>query len=66
MRPIGFRTWVAATGSSELVLVPRVPNKEMQKAGWFQAHDEDAAGAWEAMITAREEEKKDRELAKEK
>jgi hypothetical protein len=36
----------------EMVLVPRVPTKEMLDAAWADAHDEDAAGVWRAMIDA--------------
>lgn len=35
---------------SEYVLVPRVPTKEMLEEGWYEAHDEDAAGVWRVMI----------------
>jgi hypothetical protein len=49
------------TGQSEFVLVPRVPTKGMLEAGWYEAHDEDAAGVWREMISVWEKEKKDRE-----
>jgi hypothetical protein len=41
---------------SEYVLVPRVPTPVMLKEGWFEVHDEDAAGAWRVMIEAWEKE----------
>jgi hypothetical protein len=33
----------------------------MLEDGWYEAHDEDAAGVWKAMINAWEKEKKDRD-----
>ena len=39
---------------SEFVLVPRKPTPAMIKAGWYEAHDECAAGAWRDMIEAWE------------
>ena len=36
----------------EMVLVPRLPTKEMVEAAWAYAHDEDAVGVWRAMIDA--------------
>ena len=35
-----------------LVIVPRKPTEEMLEAGWYYAHDEDAAGTWDSMIEA--------------
>ena len=35
--------------------------KAMLKEGWYEAHDEDAAGVWRVMIEAWEREKRDRE-----
>jgi hypothetical protein len=34
----------------EYVLVPRKPTEKMLKAGWEDAHGEDAAGVWQSMI----------------
>jgi hypothetical protein len=36
----------------EMVLVPRVPTKEMIEAAYWDANDEDAAGVWGSMIRA--------------
>jgi hypothetical protein len=44
----------AMTGQSEYVLVPREPTPAMLKAGWYEAHDEDAEGVWRVMIEAYE------------
>lgn len=38
--------------TSEMLVVPRHPTKEMVAAAWASALDENAAGVWEAMITA--------------
>ena len=46
----------------EMVLVPRHPTKEMLEAGWYEAHDEDAAGCWREMILAWESSVKEREV----
>ena len=35
---------------TEMVLVPRIPTKEMTDAAWVEATAEDAAGVWRAMI----------------
>lgn len=35
-----------------MVLVPRVPTKEMIEAAWADAHAEDALGVWKSMIEA--------------
>ena len=40
----------AVTGQQEMVLVPRVPTKEMLDAAWADALGEDAAGVWTSMI----------------
>ena len=40
------------TGQQELVLVPRIPTKEMLEAAWADALAEDAAGVWAAMLAA--------------
>jgi hypothetical protein len=45
----------AVTGQPEYILVPRIPTKAMLDAGWYEAHDEDAAGVWREMIRAWEE-----------
>jgi hypothetical protein len=37
---------------SDLVLVPRIPTKEMIEAAYYEALAEDAKGVWEAMIRA--------------
>jgi hypothetical protein len=37
---------------TELVLVPRLPTKEMIEAAYWDALGEDAAGVWKAMIEA--------------
>jgi hypothetical protein len=55
----------AVTGQPEFILVPRVPTIEMLKAGWYEAHDEDAAGVWREMIKTWEMQMRDRELVKE-
>ncbi|MDE2329985.1 MAG: hypothetical protein KGK16_04290 [Bradyrhizobium sp.] len=34
----------------EMVLVPRIPTKEMLDAAWADALAEDAAGVWHSMI----------------
>lgn len=39
---------------NEFVLVPRKPTAAMIKAGWYEAHDENAAGTWRDMIEAWE------------
>ena len=39
----------AVTGQSEFVLVPRVPTREMLKAGWYEANEENAASVWRDM-----------------
>ena len=39
---------------AEYVLVPRRPTKEMLEAAWAYALDEDAEGAWKAMIREHE------------
>ncbi len=36
----------------EMILVPRKPTKEMLKAAFDDAHDEDAAGVWNSMVEA--------------
>ena len=36
----------------EMVLVPRIPTREMLDAAWASALDEDASGVWRAMIEA--------------
>jgi hypothetical protein len=36
----------------EMVLVPRIPTKEMIDAAWASALDENAMGVWEDMIQA--------------
>ena len=41
-----------ASETSEMVVVPRIPTKEMIRAAWEAATDEDAAGVWRAMIEA--------------
>ena len=51
----------AVTGQQDYVLVPRVPTREMLEAGWYEAHDEDAAGVWREMIRVWESQKMDRE-----
>ena len=50
------------TGQQEMVLVPREPTPSMLKAGWYAAHDEDAAGVWRDMIEAYVLSAKEREL----
>jgi hypothetical protein len=37
---------------TEMVLVPRVPTKEMIEAAWAAALNENAGGVWRAMIDA--------------
>ena len=37
---------------TEMVLVPRVPTKEMLEAAWGAARFEDAEGVWAAMVQA--------------
>jgi hypothetical protein len=45
----------ASTGEcSDYVLVPRAPTEAMIKAGWFEAHEENASGVWRDMIEAWE------------
>jgi len=41
-----------ALNSADWVVVPRVPTQAMLDAGWYSAHDEDAAGTWRYMIDA--------------
>jgi hypothetical protein len=53
----------AVTGQSEYVLVPRVPTKAMLAEGWYEAHDEDAAGVWRVMVEEWEKEMMNREQA---
>lgn len=53
----------AVTGQSKYVVVPRVPTKAMLEDGWYEAHDEDAAGVWRVMIRAWEKGKMDHERA---
>jgi hypothetical protein len=36
----------------EMVLVPRIPSKEMIEAAWADALAENAEGVWRAMIEA--------------
>jgi hypothetical protein len=36
------------------VVVPKVPSKKMLDEGWYEAHDENAAGVWRDMIEAYE------------
>jgi hypothetical protein len=36
----------------EMVLVPRIPTKEMLEAAWADALAEDASGVWKSMIDA--------------
>lgn len=36
----------------EMILVPRIPTKEMLDAGWADAHAENTLGVWESMIEA--------------
>jgi hypothetical protein len=50
------------TGQEEFVLVPRNPTKEMLAEGWYEAHEENAAGVWRAMIEAWELSQKQREV----
>lgn len=44
----------AVTGQQEMVLVPRVPTREMIEAAYWSAFGEDAEGVWKAMIHAYE------------
>jgi hypothetical protein len=48
---------------SDFILVPRVPTEAMLKAGWYEAHDEDAGGCWRVMVEEWEKEATDRERA---
>ena len=48
--------------NEDFVLVPRKPTPEMLKAGWADAHDEDAAGVWASMIEEWESSRKQGEL----
>jgi hypothetical protein len=54
---------VTGQQDEEMVLVPRNPTKEMLEAGWYEAHDENAAGTWRDMIEAWELSQKQRELS---
>lgn len=36
--------------TTEMVLVPRTPTKEMLEAAWADALGEDAVGVWRSMI----------------
>jgi hypothetical protein len=40
--------------NEEFVLVPRKPTEAMLRAAWADAHDEDALGVWDSMISAYE------------
>jgi hypothetical protein len=42
----------AAEAAGGMVLVPRIPTKEMLEAAWADALAEDAKGVWKAMIDA--------------
>jgi hypothetical protein len=56
------QTKLAVTGQVEdFAVVPRVPTKAMLEEGWYEAHEENAAGVWEDMIKAWETERLDRE-----
>jgi hypothetical protein len=46
------RAVLETLNSAGLVVVPRTPTQAMLDAGWYSAHDEDAAGVWEEMIDA--------------
>lgn len=37
-------------GVTEMVLVPRIPTKEMLDAAFWAAHEEDAELVWERMV----------------
>jgi hypothetical protein len=41
---------VHSDDKEEMVLVPRIPTKEMIEAAWADALAEDAKGVWESMI----------------
>jgi len=56
---------VTGQKENEYVLVPRKPTEAMLAAGWYEAHDEDAAGVWRVMVEEWEKEKTDRERAEE-
>ncbi len=49
--------------SEDYVLVPRKPTEAMLEAGWYEAHDENAAGTWRDMIEAWELSKKERKIS---
>jgi hypothetical protein len=55
----------AVTGQQEpeYILVPRVPTKEMLEDGWYEAHEESAAGVWRVMIEAWESSLEKRKVA---
>jgi hypothetical protein len=42
------------TGQREMIVVPRIPTKEMLAYGWYGAHVEDAGQTWSLMIEAWE------------
>jgi transposase len=44
----------ATVGQLDMVLVPRIPTKEMLDAAWADALGEDALGVWRSMIEAYE------------
>lgn len=46
----------------DYILVPRTPTESMLKAGWYEAHEENALGVWRDMIDAWESTLKGREL----
>ena len=54
----------AVTGQCEMVLVPRVPTGAMLKAGWAEAHEENAEGVWSDMIETWELERSTLQLVK--
>jgi hypothetical protein len=43
-----------ALSAAGYVCVPREPTPRMIDAGWADAHEEDAAGTWRAMVEADE------------
>jgi hypothetical protein len=52
----------AVTGQQEMVLVPRMPTKQMLDAAWADALAEDASGVWRAMIEEWESSSKQLEI----
>jgi hypothetical protein len=39
-------------GTTGMILVPRIPTKEMIEAAYYDAMAEDAAGVWRSMVEA--------------